>query len=458
MSFKPYFRVGMACSFGLYGLSISFAAAQTSTLTTTENEFPITAISTDVSVPLSLKAALEAANFRNPRILAARQEYAISETDVRLARSAKKPFIEANASYGYLEQKNSFKTAPGQSLSGETSDLGVSLTQPLFKGFQTRNAINRAKSTALATEVQIKAIEQQVFLEVVTAYLDTQRDLAILELNQENLEVLKEQLKANEKRYQLKDTSLTDVARTKSAVASAYTQIADASANHAASRSTFFRLTGLSADNLEPVTPSDPITPHSIEIFLTKALRNNAAIISAQYEVNASEYAVEEAKGARLPSVDLNSSVNRGQRPENFGLFSDNRTTISASAVVSVRVPIYQAGQEFENIKRTKQIRRLRNIQLTQTIADVRDTSRIIWDRLDASKQALTSHEEAVKSAEAAANGTRKIYRSGLISAIDLIDTEQILLGAKIAHENAKHDLVVTAYTLLSVMGDIKYD
>lgn len=458
MSFKPYFRVGIAYSLGLYGLSVSFASAQTSVFETTENKFPITAVSTELNVPLSLKAALEAADFRNPRILAARQEYAISETDVRLARSAKKPLIEANASYGYIEQDNSFTTAPGQSFSGETTDLGVSLRQPLFRGFQTRNAVNRTKAIALATETQIKAIEQQVFLEVITAYLDTHRDFAILRLNLENLEALKEQLEANEKRYQLKDTSLTDVARTKSAVASAYTQIADARANYAASKSTFFRLTGLPAENLEPVTPSDPITPHSIEVFLTKALRNNAAISSAQYALKASEYAVEEAKGARLPSVDLNSSVSRGQRPENFGLFSDNRTTVSANAVVSVRIPIYQAGQEFENIKRSKQIRQLRNIQLTQTTADVRDTSLILWDRLEASKIALASHEEAVNSAETAANGTRKIYRSGLISAIDLLDTEQILLGAKIARENAKHDHIVTAYSLLSVMGDIKYD
>jgi len=276
-------------------------------------------------------------------------------------------------------------------------------------------------------------------------------------LNLDNLDTLENQLKANEKRYQLKDTSLTDVARSKSAVASAYTRIADAHAGYAAARSTFLRLTGLPAENLSPLTDM-PDVPQSLEVFLTKAVENNAEISSARFALKASEYAVKEAKGARLPSVDLNSSVDHGERPENFGLFSDNRVTTSASASVSVRVPIYQAGQEFGNIERAKQVSRLRAIELTQITSSVHDNSRIIWDRLQASKTALSSHEDAVKAAETAAIGTRKIYRSGLISAIDLIDTEQILLGAKIDHERAKHDLHVARYTLLSIMGGITYE
>ena len=450
-------RLVITCGLIASGLSLGPTWAQTVQLDSEENTLNLTAISTPVNAPLTLKAALAAAASYNPRILAAQQEYAISETDIRLARTARKPLIEANASYGYLDQDNSFTTAPGSSLSGETSDIGISLRQPLFRGFQTRNSIQRAKSNASAAQVQIKAVRQQVLLEVVISYLDVQRDKTILNLNLENLKTLQEQLEANEKRYELKDTSLTDVARSKSAVASAHTRIADARENYASSRSRFFRLTGQPAENLIPLT-SIPSLPGSMEIFLTRAIQNNASITSAKYAVEASEYAVKEAKGARLPTVDLNSSVNRGERPENFGLFSDNRTTTSASAGVSVRVPLYQADQEFGNIKRAKQIRRLREIELAQTQINVRDNSRIIWDRLQTSKNALVSHEEAVKAAETAAIGTRKIYRSGLISAIDLIDTEQILLSSKIGHERAKHDLIEASYTLLSIIGDISYE
>lgn len=408
------------------------------------------------NTPISLIDAIKAANAYNPRIEAARQQFAVSETDISLAESGKRLSLEATGSYGYLDQENSFTEADGSSISGETSNLAINLRQPLFTGYQTRNAVASATALAAASKVQIKAIEQQVFLEVATAYLDVQRDSNTLNLNLENLDTLNDQLEANEKRYALKDTSLTDVARSKSAVASALSRIADARASFAASRSTFFRLTGLSPENLVPLT-SDLKGPPTLDVFLEKVLRHNASIISARHTLEASDYDVRQAKGARLPTIDFNSSLSRNESPQNFGLFSDNRVTTSASANISVRVPIYQAGQEFDNITRAKQLRRLRQIELTQTTADIRDDSRIVWDRLISTRAALASHEEAVRAAEIAAEGTRKIYRSGLISAIDLIDTEQILLNNKIDFERAKHDHLVTLYTLLSIMGEISY-
>ena len=54
-----------------------------------------------------------------------------------------------------------------------------------------------------------------------------------------------------------------------------------------------------------------------------------------------------------------------------------------------------------------------------------------------------------------AAISMRKIYRSGLISAIDLIDTEQILLNANFNYTRAKRDYIVSHYTVLSLMNEI---
>jgi len=409
-----------------------------------------------ITPSVTLAQALEAAYNSNPRIEAARQQFAISETDVSLAESGKRLSLQANGSYGYLQQENDFTTAESSSLSGETSNVGINLTQPLFRGFQTRNAISEATQLSFAAQVQIWAVEQQVFLDVVLAYLDVQRDFNVLNLNQENLETLEVQLEANQKRYELKDTSLTDVARSQSAVASALSRIATARANYSASRSTFSRLTGLSAESLKPLSQGYT-PPASLDVFLEKSLRNNASINSAKYALEASDYGVKRTKGARLPSVDFNASLSRNESPQNFGLFSDDRRTTAATANISVTVPIYNAGQEIDNIKRAKQVRRLREIELAQVTGTVRDNSRIAWDRLQSARSALWSHEEAVKTAETAAEGTRKIYRAGLISAIDLIDTEQILLNANINYEQAKRDYFVSHYTVLSLMNEISY-
>jgi len=330
------------------------------------------------------------------------------------------------------------------------------LTQPIFRGFQTRNSISEATSLSLAEQLEISSVEQTVFLEVATAYFGVQRDLNILKLNEDNLDTLKGQLEANQKRYELKDASLTDVARSQTAVASALSRNSTATSDYAATQSRFFRLTGLQAENLAPVATPPTLLP-SLAEFQTIVQERNASILSAQHALDASDFALKQAKGARLPTVDFNTSVSRNEGPVNFGAFNDDRVTTSASANVTVRVPLYQAGQEFGNIKRAQQVRRLREIELLQVNANVRDESRTIWDRLEATKATLSTAEAAVQASQTAAEGTRKIYRSGLISAIDLIDTEQTLLTAKTEYERAKHDHMVTLYTLLSLMGDISF-
>ena len=431
------------------------ANAQTSPVETIGN-FPADNIGQPVSSkPLNLHSALAAAYDYNPRIRAARKEYDISQTDIRLSKTLRRPTIDATASYGYLHQDNSFTSAEDSSLSGDTSDISVNFRQPLFRGFQTRNRISGSKSTAYAVKMQQMRMEQTVLLEVVTAYMDMQRDKKLLALNLDNLEVLQSQLTANEKRYSYQDASLTDVARSKSAVASAKARIADSQASLTTSRSTLSRLTGLPSSDVVAIS-TVPSLPRSISDFLNESLRHNPEILGAQYSLQAAEFYIKEAKGQRLPTVDFNSSVRRGERPENFGLFSDSRVTTAATATVSLRVPIYQAGQEFGNIKRAEQIKHLREIELSQTIANTRDSVRIIWQQIQALESALEAHEEAVNAAKIAAEGTRKLYQSGLISAIDLIDTELALLAANVNSEITRRDYYVTIYNGLSIQGAIK--
>jgi len=444
--------------FGIYAgiiavcLSSEFASAQVPDPLTDSQAAPV--VYTPTTSTLTMEMAFEAAERYNPRIQAAQQRHAISETDIRLARTGHLPVIDATASYGYLYQDNKFTLAPESNISGQTSNLGLGLRQPLYNGNRVKNAIKGATANASAAEARIAAERQQIYLEVATAYLDVQRDISILRLTTESLETLEEQLRANEKRYEFKDTSLTDVARSRSAVATARTQIATARASFAVSRAVFFRLTGLPGERLADVS-SVPGLPNTVEAALIRALDDNASVAAARLTLEASEFAVKEAKGQRLPSVSFNSSVNRGRRPENFGIFSDDRTTTALSANVSLTVPIFQADQEFGNIKRAKQIRGLREIEVTQALRDVRDNITITWDKLQATKAALSFHNDAVVAAESAAEGTRKIYRSGLVSAIDLTETERILLQTKTARERAKHEYHVIAYQLLALTNGI---
>src|SRR6476646_9490543 len=58
----------------------------------------------------------------------------------------------------------------------------VTLTQPIFEGFQNLNAIRQAKATVHAGREGLRAVEQTTLLNAVTAYVDVVRDQAVVRL------------------------------------------------------------------------------------------------------------------------------------------------------------------------------------------------------------------------------------------------------------------------------------
>ena len=58
----------------------------------------------------------------------------------------------------------------------------VTLTQPVFVGFQNLNAIRQAKATVQAGREGLRATEQTTLLNAATAYVDVVRDQAVVPL------------------------------------------------------------------------------------------------------------------------------------------------------------------------------------------------------------------------------------------------------------------------------------
>ena len=89
----------------------------------------------------------------------------------------------------------------------------VTLTQPIFEGFQNLNAIRQAKATVQAGREGLRATEQSTLLNAATAYVDVVRDQAVVRLRQTNVDVLTEQLRQTKDRFNVGEVTRTDVAQ-----------------------------------------------------------------------------------------------------------------------------------------------------------------------------------------------------------------------------------------------------
>jgi outer membrane protein len=128
----------------------------------------------------------------------------------------------------------------------------VTLSQPIFEGFQNLNAIRHAEATVQAGREGLRAVEQTTLLNAVTAYVDAVRDQAVVRLRQTNVDVLTERLRQTKDRFKVGKVTRTDVAQAEARRPDAIIQLDAAQAHLKASRATHEKVIGASAVGPHP--------------------------------------------------------------------------------------------------------------------------------------------------------------------------------------------------------------
>src|SRR5262245_60084348 len=187
----------------------------------------------------------------------------------------------------------------------------VTLSQPIFEGFQNLNAIRQSKATVQAGREGLRAVEQTTLLNAVTAYVDVVRDQAVVRLRQTNVDVLTEQLRQTKDRFNVGEVTRTDVAQAEARRSDAITQLYAAQANLKTSRATYEQIIGHPPSNLVHPPSIVHLLPSQLEDAMTLSDGENPFILAAVYQEEASLYNVSQIEGELLPRVTLDRKSTR---------------------------------------------------------------------------------------------------------------------------------------------------
>jgi outer membrane protein len=123
--------------------------------------------------------------------------------------------------------------------------------------------------------------------------------------------------------------------------------------------------------------------------------------------------------------------------------------------LAQVSVPIYQGGQEYSQIRQSKETlgqKRL-DLETARDLAQMNVTQ--YWGILASSKAAIESTQAQVNAAEIALNGVREEARVGQRTTLDVLNAQQELVNARGSLVTAQRDRVVASYALLSAAGGL---
>ena len=146
---------------------------------------------------------------------AQREALKATDADVAIARAAGRPQVSATAGFNQDLTRSGRRQRHGK---GPFS-AGVDVSYPLFQGGTRQNHIKAAKTRVEAGRATLRAVEGDVFTEAVAAYMDVIRDRAIVELNNNQVQVLSTNLQATRDRFEIGDLTRTDVAQSEARLA-----------------------------------------------------------------------------------------------------------------------------------------------------------------------------------------------------------------------------------------------
>ena len=400
----------------------------------------------------TLRDALEAAYRNNPDLNAARADQRASDEAVPIARSATLPRVDLTGSYDEnLVQGSSRAGSPARQASAGT---GVSV--PLYSGGALRANTQAAEARVRAGRADLRGTESALFSRAVAAYLDVQRDEAVVGLNTANIRVLDVNLRATSDRFEIGDLTRTDVAQSEARLALARAQLETAQSQLIGSRERYVQIIGEAPTALEPPPPL-PDLPATPQAAVGIALESNPDLIAARLATAAGRADAYAARAARRPQVSANV---QGGYVNFLGSLSNpaatvplNQSTVTVQGGLSLSLPLFTGGLNAAQIRQAEARSTAAGEREIAAERDVVQQVRSAHAAWRASLQAIDSNETAVDANRLSLEGVRAENTVGNRDVLDILNAEQELLNSQVALVTARRNAYVAGFTLLAAMG-----
>ncbi|MDA9116635.1 TolC family protein [Planktomarina temperata] len=270
------------------------------------------------------------------------------------------------------------------------------------------------------------------------------RSVEFVSLRSANVELIEQELRAAQDRFEVGEVTRTDVALAEARLASARAALAGAQGDLAKAAAEYNAVVGRKPGDL--VTPSSlPKLPKDASAAIATARAHHPNLKRVQYEVAAAELALKVAQqayrpkfeaGAGLSNVDLDSSLTR-----NLSL------TVSG--------PIYSGGAIASASRAAMAQRDAKRAGLHVAGLEVEQEVRNAFVVLEVARAKGTATDRQIEAASVAFRGVREEASLGARTTLDVLNAEQELLDARVSRISTRIDEQIASYSLLAAMGKL---
>ncbi|HBS17031.1 MAG TPA: type I secretion protein TolC, partial [Halomonas sp.] len=246
----------------------------------------------------------------NTALASARSEFSGVEAARDVARGGLLPQVNASGSATHNEQFESQGAARNTGAGGgddsyNTVSLTLEATQALFNAV-TRQEVTQAERQIDQQVYLLAATEQQLLIDVASAYFDILRAYEVLEARLAQERAIGRQLEQAREQFEVGLIAITEVEEARASFDQSRADRIAAESNLQVAFEVLEQLTGQRYASIEALGDSMPIavpSPTDRNYWVEQAIERNPQVLAQQAGIEVSRVGVELARAGRLPTV-----------------------------------------------------------------------------------------------------------------------------------------------------------
>ena len=270
-------------------------------------------------------------------------------------------------------------------------------------------------------------------------------------INKENLDLLERQVETDQNRLESGIITLADLAQSESSLAGAQAQFISSQNDLVTAKLLYEKIIG-PLDDIDSLGEDVNIEfdiPTSLQNAIQISNGNNPDLTIPKLEYDQSEKDVKIALSEFSPSATISA---KSSKSDDFSSSYDEREQETVSAEISW--PIFQGGKNSASLERSKNLQNRKQLLLDNAVRTNETNVASAWSKFQSSDSLLSSVRAQVKAAEIAHEGITVEYETGLgRTTLDVIQSNTILLTARINLANSERNLLLSQLELLKSVG-----
>ena len=406
----------------------------------------------------TLSEALLQAYINNPELNAERENIKVSKEDLNISRSEFLPTVTVSSS---RSKENTEKLTNRSGANSSFTDVdpktqSLIIEQKLFQGFSGIAEMQKSKIGLSLADAKLLKTEQEILYKAVEAYSGLAFALEKLKINERNVSLLERQVETDQARLERAQITLADLAQSESSLAGAQAKFIQAKNETITSKLFYEKIIGpiVSMDNLNKISDLNFVIPENLNKAIETSKKNNPDLIIAKLDYEQSKKDVIIARSDFSPSATLSLS---STKTDDTSSTINERDKEIAKATISW--PIFKGGKSSALLNKSKNLQNRKKLLFDNAIKTNDTSVASAWSNLQSSKSLLNSVNSQVKAAEIANEGITIEYESGLgRSTLDVIQSNSILLTAKVSLAESERNYLLSQFKLLQLIGLLKND